>query len=117
MPRKVAICLYYEKPIKSGRVDTIFCDSECKDSFNSKKKENELVEIGKEDLRLEKLLNPKKSDQLITREVLIREGFEFDYDTHFIKTKIKEYIFTLCYDFGYREVKENLIQIIESYKK
>lgn len=124
MPRITATCLYCGKPIKSGRVDKKFCDSGCKDSYNNDKKESERGEIRKVDLKLKKnrrilkkLFNPKRTDYLIKRETLIREGFEFDYHTHFIITKIKENTFTFCYDFGYREVKENQFQIIESYKK
>jgi len=117
-----AVCLNCYEPIKSGRSDKKFCDSGCKDEYYNKIKINEHKEIKKIDQVLKrnrrilkKLFDPKK-EKLVNREILLKAGFEFDFHTHFVITKIKENEFTFCYDYGYREVEKDKYKVIKSFK-
>jgi hypothetical protein len=123
MPAAVAICLYDQKPIKSGRSDKKFCDSNCKDAYYNAIKTEEHKEIKKIDIILKrnrrilkKIFNPKKEDKLIGREVLIKAGFEFDFHTHSVITKFNANKFVFCYDYGYREVENGRYKVIKSFK-
>lgn len=123
MTKAAAICLFCQKPIRSGRSDKKFCDSACKDGYYNEKKGNERSEIGKIDVVLKRnrrvlkgAFNPKKPDVLIEREKLVKSGFEFDYHTHYLVTKTKKNQFIFCYDYGYREVEKDRYQIIKSFK-
>lgn len=122
MATKTSICLYCGKPIRAGRSDKKFCSSAHKDAYYNALKSEEQQEISKIDgiLKrnrriLKKLFNPKKPEQLIAKEVLIKEGFEFGFHTHVVisKTKANEFIF--CYDYGYREVESTGNQIVKAY--
>jgi hypothetical protein len=115
------ICLNCNKPIKSGRSDKKFCDSRCKDEYYNTIKTNEHKEIKEIDQVLKRnrrilkaLFNPKK-ERLVTREILLKAGFQFDYHTHFIVTKIKANEFVFCYDYGYREVEKDKFKLIKSF--
>jgi hypothetical protein len=119
-----AICLNCQKPIKSGRSDKKFCDSGCKDEYYNAIKTGEHKEIKKIDIILKrnrrilkKIFNPKKEDKLISREALIKAGFEFEFHTHFVVTKYKANEFIFCYDYGYREVEKGRYQVVPSYAK
>jgi uncharacterized protein YvpB len=124
MPAAPAICLNCQKPIKSGRADKKFCDSGCKDAYYNAIKTKEHKEIKKIDniLKrnrriLKKIFNPRSENKLISREVLIKAGFEFGFHTHLVITKYKANEFIFCYDYGYREVEVNKFQIIQGYNK
>jgi hypothetical protein len=119
----VTICLYCQKPIKSGRSDKKFCDSGCKDAYYNAIKTDEHKQISKIDIILKrnrrvlkKVFNPKKEDLLIKREVLLKSGFEFDYHTHLITTRFKSNEYIFCYDYGYREVEKDKFKVIRSFK-
>jgi hypothetical protein len=122
MPAAPAICLYCDKPIKSGRSDKKFCDSGCKDAYYNALKTGEHKEIKEIDTILKrnrrilkKIYNPKKPEKLINREVLIKAGFEFGFHTHFVVTKFKANEFVFCYDFGYREAEKDNFKVIKSF--
>jgi hypothetical protein len=114
-------CIYCDKQIRSGRSDKKFCDSGCKDAYYNLIKIKEYEEIKKVDniLKrnrriLKKLFNPKP-EKAIPKNNLVKMGFEFDFHTHFLITKVKRNEFIFCYDYGYREVSEGQIQIIRSF--
>lgn len=124
MPRKPALCLYCGKPIKSGRADKKFCDSGCKDSYNNARKEGERGEIRTIDLVLKKnrrvlkkLYDPAKPEKKFSREMLVREGFEFGFLTHVAVTKTKMNEIVFCYDFGYREITQDEFQVYPSFSR
>jgi hypothetical protein len=63
---------------------------------------------------LKKFFNPLK-ERLIERDKLLKQGFDFDFHTHFIITKTQGNQFTFCFDYGYREVEKNRYKIIKSF--
>ena len=122
MKKNITYCLNCNKPILSGRSDKKFCNSGCKDEYYNKLKTDEHKEIKKIDIILKrnrrilkKLFNPK-NEKLISRELLIKAGFEFDFHTHFIVTKIKGNEFIFCYDYGYREVEKDKFKLVKSFR-
>lgn len=124
MPRKAVICLYCGKSIKSGRIDKKFCNSGCKDAYNNEQKESERNEIRAIDLIIKKnrrvlkrLYNPKYSDRKVSKEELIREGFEFGFLTHVAVTITKSNEIIFCYDYGFREITKDKFRIYPSFSK
>ncbi len=113
-------CIYCDKVIRSGRSDKKFCDERCKDAYYNSIKIQEHNEIKKIDLILKKNRRVLKKlfnlrNATIPKSILVKEGFEFDYHTHIIITKLKRNQFIFCYDHGYREVADGRIQIIRSF--
>lgn len=124
MAKRAAICLYCQKAIKSGRSDKKFCDSFCKDAYNNSIKENERSEISRIDIVLKKirrvlkkLYEPKNWTKKFTREAMIRQGFEFGFQTHVAITASKGNEIIFCYDYGYREVDPGKYQIYPTFSE
>ncbi len=124
MKKPIGYCIQCSNPIYVGRSIKKFCNPECKDKYNNAIKIKEQQEIKKVDtvLRrnrrvLKKLFDPKKSDKIVRREEMIREGFEFGFLTHVVVTKGKLNEITFCYDYGYREVANERYQLFTSYSK
>jgi hypothetical protein len=117
------LCLHCGEPIKVGRSDKKFCDSECKNEYYNAIKVRERNEIRNIDIKLRKnrkilmqLFDPRK-DTIVVKEKLISSGFDFAYHTHSLVTRFKQNEFIFCYDYGYREVEPGKFKIIEAYQK
>jgi len=89
MSEKQAACLYCAKLINRGRSDKKYCNAGCKDAYTNEIKRKEREEISrvegilkKNRRALKKIFNPDKPDQLIEREVLVKQGFDFYFHTH-----------------------------------
>ncbi|GAB3028164.1 hypothetical protein GCM10027051_36510 [Niabella terrae] len=112
-----------KKPITKGRTDKKFCDSGCKDNYYNALKSEEQKEIGRIDTLLKRnrrilkrLYDPRKEENIVHREKLIREGFEFDYHTHHWITKSRGDTYFFCYDYAFRQLDHSHIRIIKSFK-
>lgn len=110
------LCLYCEKPIdiRVGRKDRRFCDEVCKNKYHNTKTWNEEQEIKriqlllKKNRRILKKMFARKDKDEIDRERLLKEGFNFDFHTHFVYTKNKpHYQYIVVFDYAYRPLKEN----------
>jgi hypothetical protein len=103
-------CLECGDPVGKGRIDRKFCSVECKNKYHNKEAYAEKIETA----RIKKILNKnrkilkkmaaRKDAEQIHKERLLKEGFEFDYHTHFKISKVKKYQYTFCFDYGYREL-------------
>jgi hypothetical protein len=118
----VNLCLNCKEPIKKGRSDKKFCDSNCKDEYNNAAKIAEGKEISKINIilknnrrALQGLFDEQKPDKKFKRELLVRAGFEFGFLTHVAVTKTKSNEITFCFDYGYREIESNTFQIYHSF--
>ena len=118
------ICLNCREPIKKGRSDKKFCDSGCKDEYYNAFKIAEGKEISKINTilknnrrALKHLFDEKKPEKKFKREILVRVGFEFGFQTHIAVTKTKSNEITFCYDYGYREIEHDFFQIFYSFSK
>lgn len=116
-------CHQCGKLIKTGRADKKFCDAGCKDAYYNARKVLEHAEIKKTDLLLKRNRRILKSfykpgkEILVSRIQLLKLGFEFDYHTHFVVTKLHQHTFIFCYDYGYREVEKDKFQVIEAFRR
>jgi predicted nucleic acid-binding Zn ribbon protein len=122
MAEDYPICLQCGKRITKGRPDKKFCHDGCKNLYHNKEKIREHQEIKKVDLMLKRnrrilkrLFNPRKEEVAISRETLLKQGFDFNFHTHSVITKKYKNEFTFCYDFGYREIEKDKYRIIKSF--
>jgi hypothetical protein len=98
--------------LKKGRVDRLFCDYECKNRYHNKQSYEEKIEtarikkiLSKNRNILKKMALRKDSDE-ISKDILLKAGFDFDFHTHFRNTKHGNYQYTFCFDYGYRKANE-----------
>ncbi len=104
-------CLDCNKPIE-GRADKKFCSVYCRSSYhyikNKDKKATLFRKINyqlKLNRRILKAYN-KAGKSVIRKEILLTEGFDPRYITHYWKAKNGNLYF-FCYEYGFMEIKEN----------
>jgi hypothetical protein len=104
-------CLECGEPVGKGRVDRKFCSVECKnkhhnkEAFADKMSTEKIKKILNKNRKILKAMYGRKDNDEIEKERLLKAGFEFEY-AHFKKTKMGNYTYTFCFDYGYREVKD-----------
>ena len=109
-------CLECEKEF-FGRADKKFCSDSCRNAYNNKSKAEEEAVMKRVNRLLRKNrnilneLNPTDKIKL-SRDRLIKKGFDFDYVTQIYITKeAKEYRY--CYDQGYLELDDSHILLVK----
>jgi predicted nucleic acid-binding Zn ribbon protein len=94
-----------------GRMGQKFCSESCKSSFHYK---NNKEKVGSTYIRIDTVLKQNRrilkkyfvsGQSQIKKEVLLKEGFDFNYFTHSWKAKNGD-IYFFCYDFGVCDLKE-----------
>jgi hypothetical protein len=115
------ICPECLKPLGSGRPDRRFCTVACRINYHNKEKIYENAEIKKIDnilkhnrRALKKILG-NENEKLVSREKLLKLGFEFDYYTHHRQSKVKQYLYTFCFDYGYRKADGEFYKIVKAF--
>jgi hypothetical protein len=110
-------CLACHRAIK-GRTDKKFCDDTCRNNYNNRLNSDAspLVRTINNALRknrriLVQLLEEKT--EFIVKDKLAARGFRFLYCTH-TYTNAKGEVYYYCYDYGYKLVKENTIQVVKA---
>jgi hypothetical protein len=98
------LCLDCQKPIR-GRADKKFCNDFCRAAFNNSRKTDGRESIKEINLILKRNRNILKEktangDRKLKREVLLRNGFNFDFHTHLYTTEHGDTYF-FCYEHGY----------------
>ena len=124
MEALIRLCKYCHDPIDpvKGRKDMLFCDENCKNKFHNTQAYQEEQEIKriqlilKKNRRVLKKMFARKDRDEIQKEKLLKEGFEFDYHTHFVISKIKRNQFTFCFDYGYRVVSEDKFKVVKAFE-
>lgn len=124
METLIRICKFCENSINllKGRKDRLFCDETCKNRYHNTQIYEEQQEIKRVQLilkrnrRVLKKMFVRKDRDLLDKIVLLKEGFEFDYHTHFVTSKIKKNQFTFCFDYGYRSVGEDRYKVIKAFE-
>ncbi len=109
-------CLECDKDF-FGRADKKFCSDSCRNAFNNKNKSDDeavMKRINRSLRNNRKILNelnPEDKTRL-TKEKLIKKGFDFDYITQTYVTKEgKEYRF--CYDQGYLDLGDSSFLLVK----
>jgi len=108
-------CKYCNKPL-TGRSDKRFCDSQCRITYHNSHKNNKEVFIRVINKKLRKnrsilkFASPR-GKTTVEKSFLLRLGFNFSfYTNHFISKSGNTY--TLCYDYGYMEIDNDKVLII-----
>jgi len=99
-----------------GRIDKKFCDAQCRNSYNNKRKresEKQIVEINRILRRNRKILKQLSPEgkTTIRKEYLEKSGFDFRYHTHSYTT-IHNNTYKLCYEYGYLELIDGIKVLI-----
>ena len=116
------LCLECHEPLGSGRPDRRFCSEGCRVNYHNRQKAYENAEINKinnilkHNRRTLKKILGDESGKIVTREKLLKSGFEFDYYTHRRESKIKKYIYAFCFDYGYRETGDGNYKVVKAFQ-
>ena len=104
-----------------GRIDKKFCTDQCRNTYNNRlnsdtnKFVRNINNILRKNRRILQKLNPDSGKIIISKEKLVRAGFNFNYHTHTYTTRKKDtYVF--CYDHGYLHLpdKEQFLLVARS---
>ncbi|AEW00168.1 hypothetical protein Niako_3882 [Niastella koreensis GR20-10] len=115
-------CLRCQGPIKQGRADRKFCSEGCKNEYHNNQKaesRNEIIRIEKalkNNRRILKKVLGVKHEEIVTRETLLKMGFEFTYHTHHVLSSYQKNEYTFCYNYGYRKIDEERLKVVKSFK-
>ena len=92
-------CKQCGKPIDAnkGRADRQYCDERCKNKFHNEK-------------------NMQENSELQRIDLAIKEGFDFDYHTHHIISKIKKNEFIFCFDYGYCMITKESYKVVKAFE-
>ncbi len=100
----------------TGRNGKKYCSNQCRATYFNKRNAdaNNFVRNINKILRNNRLilknLNPNGKSR-VHREILIAQGFKFNYYTHVFKTNTTEYFF--CYEYGYRISSNGYFMLVE----
>ncbi len=104
------VCLSCQKKLQ-GRSDKKFCDVHCKSAYHYKKAVNEAPRFYnkvdnqlKQNRKILKQFN-KAGKATVRCDVLLAEGFDPNFFTHFWKNK-KNDVYLFVYEYGFLKLKE-----------
>ena len=110
------VCLDCGVPVK-GRSDKNFCDDSCRNNYNNRLKAENMTFVRHVNVILKRnrsvlqKLNPEGKVKL-TRDKLLKEGFNFSYHTHVYET-FKGNIYHFCYEYGYLKLDKDEFLIVK----
>ena len=118
----VRLCLECGKPLKKvKRIDSKFCDEECRNDYFNALKYQESAEIKKiqntlkSNRRILKNLLGNNREVIMEKAILIKLGFNFDYHTHHVISKTKRNEFIFSFNYGYHQMDNNQYKIVKSF--
>jgi hypothetical protein len=100
-----------------GRVDKKFCNDHCRNAFHfdlNRGRDAIVRQVHTVLLRNRRILRKLFGRRCkVTRDELLLEGFHFAYHTHQLQKRpgVVEYF---CYEFGWRELRQNQVLLIVS---
>ena len=110
-------CLRCGKTIR-GRTDKKFCDDYCRNVHNNllNAPTNSFMRDINSTLRknrtiLDRLIGERQQMNRVSRELLLNEGFKFQYYTHSV-TNNRGQTYCYCYDVGYFTMNDGFILIV-----
>ena len=110
-------CLYCERHIQTGRSDRKFCDEKCRYLYHNRMKilENaettRIISILKHNRRLLKILLGEKDELYVSKDLLYKRGYNFQFHTHQIISG-QGNLFELCFNYGYRVMEEGHVKVV-----
>lgn len=123
-PRNCKHCGKEIDPVK-GRRDRQFCDEQCKNSYHNtlayeeEKEAKRINKILKKNRDILKKMSARKDREAISKEMLLKAGFNFKYYTHHKTSVHQKNEYTFCYDYGYRVYssanKTDVFKIVKAF--
>jgi len=109
-------CFYCEKPIEGGRTDKKFCDNICRMNYNNALKaasNNFVRNVNNTLIKNRRILYTilSSGNTKVTRNALLKAGFQFDYHTH-TRTNKNGGTYFYSYDYGYLALESNQYLIV-----
>ena len=88
----------------------------CKTRFQSDEDDGKRrVTADRFDFKKKKNVCQKQHDEMANVK-LLKEGFDFDYHTHHVISKIKKNELIFCFDYGYRRLPGEKVKIIKAFE-
>ncbi|MGV3546064.1 MAG: hypothetical protein ACO1N4_03310 [Pedobacter sp.] len=109
-------CLDCHSQIK-GRADKKFCDDQCRNNYNNKRKS----EDGESIRKINQILNRNRKflreetdngNARVSKESLSKKGFDFDYHTHYYLAPTGS-VYVFCYEYGYTMVENDEVLLLK----
>lgn len=100
-----------------GRIDKKFCSDQCRNTFNNKLNSDSnntvrnINNILRKNRRVLEELNKQDGKTMVTREMLLTNGFNFTYFTHTYTTQ-KGYTYFFCYEQGYLFLEDKNVYLL-----
>lgn len=118
MKQTTSECLYCKQPIDplKGRKDRKYCDDRCRSSYHNQQREEINAVTGRvnnillNNMKVLKSLLGAKTSVSVSRELMMRKGFSFDYQTQVYKD------YRFCYEYGYILKGEKYCKIVKGFK-
>jgi predicted nucleic acid-binding Zn ribbon protein len=109
------VCLECGEPLV-GRIDKKFCSDQCRNTYNNRKKRDVNNYMRRVDGILKK--NRRILDSLVPgdkhtvhKEMLTKQGFDFDYFTNIYTTKTGK-VYYFCYEMGYLPLGNDFYAVV-----
>lgn len=94
-----------------GRADKKFCSDQCRVAYNNKLNRDETAYVNnvmnllRKNRRILLELNPTGKTR-VSRDMLVKKGFDFNYITSRYKTK-ENAVYNYCFEHGYLSIENN----------
>lgn len=116
MKKQTLKCLQCGEAL-NGRIDQKFCTPYCKSAYHyEQNKQNDISQFKTIDVQLKfnrRILKryTQSGQSQIKKELLVSDGFDFKYFTHYWKAKNGN-VYFFCYEYGYRDLKDGKYMLI-----
>ena len=116
-------CMQCSHSISRGsRPDKRFCSEKCKNDFHNAntianaQEIRKILAILKRNRAILKSALGDKQEVVVSRDFLLKKGFEFDYHTHHIVSQLKQNEFIFSFNYGYRVMDKASYKVVKSFK-
>lgn len=120
-PPQKRLCPVCGDPIV-GRIDKVFCSDQCRNTHNNKLNSdtNNLVRNINNKLRRNRRilesLNVQSGKTMVSKDVMLTKGFDFNYHTHTYTTK-KGDTYRFCYEHGYLFLEDKNLYLLVKHQE
>lgn len=104
-----------------GRTDKKFCSDQCRNTYNNRLNSDasntvrNINNILRKNRRILQELNKQSGKTIVTKDILLSNGFNFTYNTHTYTTK-KGDIYQFCYEQGYLFLEDKNLYLLVTNK-
>lgn len=100
-----------------GRADKKFCSDQCRNTYNNRLNSDasntvrNINNILRKNRRILQELNKQSGKTMVTKDILLSNGFNFTYNTHTYTTK-KGVNYYFCYEQGYLFLEDKNLYLL-----